>query len=305
MISRAFTPLPRQPVIGVPVEFGTNAWRAANVPRERIGTSFHETFALNIPAVVSVLRVSDEHDGDVDPDTIRSETNLGPNYVKAMPLYARGCGLLEMGSFQLTPFGRLALDKDPNLTRVETLWLMHYHLSAPHGPGPGFWNNLIATTVRIGQPLRRSEVATAIGKYTRETANRSLSIRVLESTATVFLGTYAKSDALGKLGLVAPTEEAQGSYEVTQPDAPPLWALACALSDYWEALGHGASELLLKDLGNQNGFAGLFFMGPGMLGAFLSELQSAGVVGIKRDAPPFVVTRLWRDGAELRERLYG
>jgi len=49
----------------------------------------------------------------------------------------------------------------------------------------------------------------------------------------------------------------------------------------------------------------LFFMGPGMLGAFLSELQSAGVVGIKRDAPPFVVTRLWRDGAELRERLYG
>ncbi len=274
------------------------------MPRERIDTTFHETFALNIPSVASVLRVSDEHEGDVTAEIIRAETNLGPNYVKAMPRYARGCGLLDLGTYRLTPFARAALDKDPNLMSVETLWLMHYHLSAPHGPGPRFWNELITNTVRIGQPLGRSDVSEAIGKYLQEKTRKTLSRRALESTATAFLGTYAKSDALGKLGLVELAEESQGLYDVRQPDAPPLWVVAYALADYWEALSQGASELLLKDLGRQDGFAGLFFMGPGMLGTFLSELQSAGVVNIKRDAPPFVVTRLWRDTQELRARLY-
>lgn len=270
----------------------------------RIDTAFHETFALNVPAVASVLRVCDEHDGDVTTETIRAETNLGPNYVKAMPRYARGCGLLDFGSYRLTPFARAALNKDPSLMSVETLWLMHYHLSAPHGPGPAFWNALITNTLRIGQPLGRSDVSGAIDKYLQETTGKTLSRRALESTATAFLGTYAKSDALGKLGLVELTEDSQGLYGVKQPDAPPIWAIACALADYWDASSQGASELLLKDLGRQDGFAGLFFMGPGMLGTFLSELQSAGIVNIKRDAPPFVVTRLWRDTQELRERLY-
>jgi len=272
--------------------------------RERIDTTFHETFALNLPAVASVLRVLEEHDDDITAEIIRAETNLGPNYVKAMPRYARGCGLLDVGTYRLTPFARTALDKDPNLMRVETLWLMHYHLSAPHGPGPGFWNHLITTTVRIGQSLGRSVASQAIGKYVQETTGKALSRRALESTATAFLGTYAKSDALGKLGLVEVTEETKGLYEVRQPDIPPLSVVAYALGEYWEAFGEGASEFLLKDLGRQDGFAGLFLMGPGMLGTFLSELQSAGVVSIKRDAPPFVVTKLWRDIEELRDHLY-
>jgi hypothetical protein len=80
--------------------------------------------------------------------------------------------------------------------------------------------------------------------------------------------------------------------------------LAYALADYWEACDPHSSEMLLKDLGRADGLAGLFFMGPGMLGTLLSELQSAGVVGIKRDAPPFVVTKLWRSRQELMDRVY-
>lgn len=276
----------------------------AAVTRDRIGTTFHETFALNLPAIASVLRVCDEHEGDLTADSIKAETNLGPNYVKAMPMYARGAGLLELGSFRPTSLARMVLDRDPNLTRIETLWLMHYHLSAPHGPGPAFWNHLVTNSIRIGQPLRRSDVAEAIKVYLRSKDQKMLTNRTLESTATAFLGTYAKSDGLGKLGLIEATEETQGLYDVRQPDAAPLWVIACALADYWDAVGNGASELLLKDLGRQDGFAGIFCIGPGMLGTFLSELQSAGVVSIKRDAPPFVVTRLWRDAAELRTNLY-
>lgn len=274
------------------------------MPKDRIGTVFHETLTLNIPAIASVLRVSYEHDAKVTAETLRSETNLGANYIKAMPLYARGCGLLELGSFALTPFGQCVMEKDPNLTRLETLWIMHYYLSASQGPGPAFWNNLITKVVRIGQPLSGSVVATAISNYLQDSIQQTLSARAVANTATAFLGTYAKSDALGRLGIISPVEEAKGSYQTMQPDTPSLSAVACALVDYWEDFSNGSSELLLKDLGRQDGFAGLFFIGPGMLGALLSELQSKSIVSIKRDAPPFVVTRLWADPGELWGRLY-
>ena len=195
------------------------------MPRERIDTTFHETFALNAPAVAAILRVSDEHEGDVTPEIVRAETQLGPNYVKAMPRYARGCGLLEISSYRLTPFGRAAFENDPNLTRPETLWLMHYHLSAPHGPGPCFWNHLIARHVRIGHTLSRANVSEVIGRFLKESATKTLGTRTLQSTATAFLGTYAKSDGLGKLGLI---EDESGSYTVRQPQTPPVWVLACA-----------------------------------------------------------------------------
>jgi len=270
----------------------------------RIGTAFHESFALNIPAIATVLRVCDEHDGELSADTILAETTLGANYVDAMPNYARGIGFLEVGTLNLTPLAREVLRKDPNLTRKETLWLMHYHLSAPHGPGPAFWNHLVTTALRIGQSVRRAEVSASIGSYLETTSQTVLASRTLDSTATVFLGTYHKSDALGRLGLLEAAEEAKGVYEVKQPDIPPVSTLAYALGDYWEGQANGASELLLKDLGNQRGFAGIFCLGPGMLGTLLSELQSAGILAIKRDAPPFVVTKLWGTLDELRERIY-
>jgi hypothetical protein len=273
------------------------------VPRQRIETTFHETFALNLPALASVLQVSNEHQGDLTPEDISRETSLGPNYVKAMPRYARGCGLLKLNGYGLTDFGRTAMIHDPYLLRCETQWLMHYHMSAPSGPGPGFWNHLIARIVHIGDTLGRSVISQEIGTFVQQTTGKALSTRTLETTATAFLGSYAKSDGLGSLGLLE-EDRSTNSYIVGQAEAPPLSALACALVDHWESSHEGASEVLLKELGRQDNFAGLFFLGSGMLGALLTELQSKGVVTIKRDAPPFVVTKLWRNSQELMDRLY-
>jgi hypothetical protein len=275
------------------------------MPIDRIETTFHETFALNLPAVVSVLQVCEEHDGQVTPDILSAEIPLlGPNYIKAMPRYARGCGLLAMGGFTLTPFGKAVLLNDPSLERLSTLWLMHYHLSAPRGPGPAFWNRVITGTMRIGQAITRPIVVEAIADFKREMSEKSLSSRTVESTATVFLGTYSKSDALGKLGILTAVEEGKGIYAVRQPEPPPLWALAYALWAYWDSCSPGSTELLLRDLGRADGLAGLFLMGPGMLGTLLGELQAAGLLMIKRDAPPFVVTRLSQDSQEILARMY-
>ena len=273
--------------------------------KERIDTTFHETFTLNTPALASVLQVCDENEGNVTLELLSEATNLGANYVKAMPRYARGCGLIEMGSHSLTTLGHTVLSKDKHILRPETLWLMHYHMSAPHGPGPTFWNDLVTNVMRIGQSIGRSTTSRAIGAHIVATTGKDLSVRTLESTATIFLGTYAKSDGLGKLGLLEATEESKGTYEVKQPELPGAWVLGYALADFWDNHSPHTSELLLRDLGSSNGLAGLFFMGAGMLSTLLSDLQTAGLVAIKRDAPPFVLTKLWRSREELLERVYG
>ena len=273
--------------------------------RDRIGTAFHETFALNLAAIAAVLRVCDEHDGDLNPETIRqeSDTTLGPNYVTSMTMYARGTGLLEVGSYKLSPLGRIVRACDPNLMKLSTLWMMHYHLSAPIGPGPGFWNYLVSNTIRIGATMKRSDVSRVISDYVERQVQKRLAQRTLDGTATAFLGTYQKSDSLGRLGLIR-ADENGSAYEIIQPEIPPLHSVACALTYYWEDVGPAASELLLKDLASQEGFAGLFFLGSGMLGALLSELQSIGYVTVRRDAPPFVVARNWTDPQDIRSSMY-
>lgn len=272
--------------------------------KERIDTTFHETFALNVPAVAAVLRVCKEHEGDVTLEIIAAETTLGPNYVKAMPRYARGCGLLEMGGYSLSAFGKAVLKGDPNLTHGETLWLMHYHLSAPQGPGPSFWNHLITSVLRVGESAGRPEICEALKHYFQAPIGKTLSTRTIESTATAFLGTYAKSDGLGPLGILATPESSRGIYDIVHPLPPRAWTLAYALADFWDNFTDG-TEMLLKELGRADGFAGLFFMGSGMLGTLLADLQTSGVVDIKRDAPPFVVTKLWESREELLNRVYG
>jgi len=137
---------------------------------------------------------------------------------------------------------------------------MHYHLSAPHGPGPSFWNHLIARHVRIGHALSRVSISEVIGSFLKESEMKTLGNRTLQSAATVFLGTYAKSDGLGKLGLI---EEESGSYTVRQPQTPPVRVLACALHDYWEAFGDGSSEPPPERPGLSGRFCRIVFSGTG------------------------------------------
>src|SRR5579885_2591704 len=126
---------------------------------DRIFTAFHETFALSCGRL-----------GQITPDVIRSETSLGPNYIKAMPRYARGCGLMEMGSYKLTPLGEAVYRRDPNLTHPVTLWLMHYHLSAPHGPGPAFWSHLVTHCLPFGEVMPTRRLTARLTEFLSEDA---------------------------------------------------------------------------------------------------------------------------------------
>ena len=274
--------------------------------RDRLGTAFHETFALNRPAVSSLLDLSVELQGQFSADIARQRTALGNNYIKAMPRYARACGLLNLDDYRSTPLGQVVSREDSHLNHPVTLWLMHYHLTAPHGPGPLFWHHLVTRCFRIGNEISTSQVAELVSRFVEQHTGRRLAERTAASTATVFLGTYAKLDGLGKLGILTTASGGdRGFYRVLQPNAPSLWTIAYALADYWDGVWSDRVTVNLSDLTQPTGFTSLFLMGSTQLEDVLRDLQREGLLEVHRVAPPYQVVRLWSHKDDLLERLYG
>lgn len=268
----------------------------------RMGMAFHESFPLNRTAMVKVLNVSAECGEVVSFDILRERTNLGPNYVKAMPRYARACGLLNFGGFALTNFGRLAHENDPDLMQPATHWLMHYYLSGPQGPGPLFWHRLITETLRLGDVIDSARVAVDITHILTDQHESIPATRTLRSAATVFLGSYGLLEGLSALELLAPIQE--GGYRVQATAPPPPMAVAAALADYWAGPLDGRATVDLDELMRPGGFLSLFFLGTEQANTILHALQRARLVEINRLAPPFQVVRLWDDPAAVVARLY-
>ncbi|WP_165795208.1 DUF4007 family protein [Deinococcus koreensis] len=256
---------------------------------KRIGTLFHETFPLSRPGIAAVLR---QANGKLSLkeliEILCEEENLGRNWAKAVPSYARACGLMEFGSTQLTSLGLHVQEHDPALSLPATLWLMHYHLCAPQGPGPRFWHDLIVRVPQVQQPFRKSDVVTEIERSVLAESGTTLKDRGVESTATIFLGSYTKSDALGPLELLS---ENGGEYAFETPDAPPTGVFAYALSHYWQSQLPSQQTCTMEDFSVPGGFGSLFSMGSFHVNRALRQLARQGVLELWMAAPPYQVTR--------------
>lgn len=279
---------------------------------KRLGTAFHETFPLIRPAVAAVLEVVDSINHEETSfslaDLLKVRTTLGANYIKSMPRYAFGSGVLAgttRGRTFLTAFGDQVRLHDPNLDHTATQWLMHYHLSSPYGPGPVFWNHLVTRSLRVGDELRRGEAAHEIARTAEEDTGKPLATRTAQSTATVFLGTYARADGLGPLGILKSVDGEDGTvYRVQEPVPPPLWSLAYALAGFWESTWGQQVTINLSELTEPGGFASIFSMGSEQLEQTLGHLRGEGVLELYRTAPPHQVVRLWTNKNALLERIY-
>lgn len=247
------------------------------------GLTFHRSFAINKPAIAAILA-----NAGASIDELREATHLGTVYLESMPRYARACGLLEFGSTQLTPLGEHVLAHDPSLSLAPTQWLMHYHLCAPHGPGPRFWHDLILRLPHLPQPFRKGDVVAEIDRSVREESGAALKDRGIESTATVFLGSYTKTDALGPLEIM---EEAGSEYGFRWPEPPPAGVFAYALSHYWQGQLGAQQTCTLDDLGEPGGLGSLFLMGSFDVNRALRQLARQGLLELWMAAPPYQVTR--------------
>lgn len=269
---------------------------------DRLGTAFSESFPLNLPAISTVLSLTEERQGRLNNEIMKQETYLGNNYIKAMPRYARGCGILHMGSYETTPWGKLLATRDTQLTNLATQWLMHYYLSSPAGPGPVFWSRLVRERLRIGDKLDRSQVAEEISQLVGQETGKFPASSTAGSVATAFLGTYARSDALGSLGILE--KERNGVYRVTQPETPSPLTVAYALADYWERAWEGQPTVNLERLTEPGEFTSIFFMGTENFDKLLNILKKDDILDVYRTAPPYQIVRLWESKEQLMQNLY-
>jgi hypothetical protein len=273
---------------------------------ERLGTIFHETLSLSRQSIFQIVQ-SIANDNNVDKprkpnfDSLKKQTNLGPNYIKAMPRYARGCGILDQKN-SLTAFGKYINLRDSLLDQTGTQWLMHYHLSAPQGPGAAFWSEIVSKHFYSGNLFTPEDIVDTIGNFIWQTENKVLADRAIRSTSTIFLGTYTKPEGLGKLRLLEVTDS--GRYRVREPVPAPAWAVGYALLDYWETYYPGRLTIGLDTL--QDGpFPKLFMLGKADLDDVLQTLQETRCIDIHRTAPPYQVVLLRTARESYLEKLYG
>lgn len=270
-----------------------------------LGFTFHRTFSLIRSAVSQVLRAAQQAEdkglAKLDSKSITELTSLGSIYIEAMPRYGKGSGLLNSRNF-LTDFGKSVTSNDLYLDQVNTQWLMHYHMSAPHGPGPIFWNQIVSKYFYSGNIFTAEDIIEFIGNFIWDTENKVLSKRAVQSTVTVLLGSYTKPEGLGKLKLLEITES--GRFRVQSPVIPSAWVVGYALLDFWKAQYPDRIGVSLDVLMN-SGFSQLFLMAKSDLDEVLRIMQENQYVDVHRTAPPYQVMLLRQDQESILEKIYG
>ncbi|MBT9394806.1 DUF4007 family protein [Hymenobacter sp. NST-14] len=266
------------------------------ISSERLGLSFHRGFTFSRTGVVSVLKAF------AAGNDIQLHTDLGSVQLEAMPRYCERAGLVNSNK-KPTEFGDFVLENDLNITRVETLWLIHYFLSAPHRSAPNFWSFIVSNCFVLGKTLNRTIITDAVAAFALKTANATFSERTLESVSTAMLGSYSKPENLEKLGLLKSQNSNQ--YTVTQPQPIPLPAFACMLADFWQAHYPNDDTIFLTDL-LRSELGRILLLSEAQFKAFLAALAAPSVALVQRQerTPPYTITRRWHSIGEVWEKLY-
>lgn len=265
--------------------------------KNKFTISFHETFSFSRASIAQILSKA-VVDGKLDRGLL-ANTFLGSNYQKAMPRYAFRAGLFDEKK-HLTPFGRFVTEHDPGLEKASTQWLLHYHLTAPHGP-TAFWHYLVTQRFLPGNTFRATDLFEDLTMFLRREVGKSPASRSVRSAISVFIGTYLKSDGLNRLGILL--EEKEGTYRVLAVDTPPIWVLGYALAEYWQANYGERLTVNLDELASEN-FAGIFLLGARRFTNLLVELKQEGFIDLYRIAHPYQIVLLQTDLEFALERLY-
>jgi hypothetical protein len=268
---------------------------------ERLMPSFHRTFSVIRPEIASVLAVYANSENNITRKMVEEGTTLGSVKIEAMPRYARGCGFVNVNANQITALGSCVFENDPNLTRPATLWLMHYHLSAPHGPGPLYWHYAIKTYLRSGAEIEVGRLGENIGAFLNTTENQKIKPDTAQGAVSVLLGSYSKDDGLAKIGLL---ERVGRGYRVLEPEPAPLQAIGYALAHYWESVWGSADTINLNDLFTPGGFADLMYLSEIDLKDALRGLQRQQQLELWRVAPPHQVVKRWASKEDFLAHLY-
>lgn len=265
----------------------------------KLGTSFHRTFALRRDTLRQVLLSSIQCDAAYR--TLRKTTSLGTIQIESARRYGFGTGLWDDGG-SVSALGVVVARHDPGMSLAGTQWLLHYGLCTPRGHGPEFWNRCVRRCLRPEQTLAVEDVQRTIARYLADEEGRSVAPDTIRSTATIFLGSYAKVDGLSALRLVEGPDG--GQFRVAEPVPMPENVYAYAVCHYWESVLGGAVTVNLSDIGGGSELSSILLLSAGAANRMLRGLQGMGIVEVHRTAPPYQVVRCWRSAEDMLDRVY-
>jgi hypothetical protein len=266
----------------------------------RLGISFHETLPLRRANIAQVLTLSQTQ--KLTPTNITSATSLGTNEVKATPRFMQATGLLDNNT--LTPFGNAVLAHDPNLDSPTTLWLLHYHLVAPHHTAPAYWRHLVLNSLRLGVTITSENLAQDIGAFQRSIDSKEFAEGTLRSSASVFLSAYSQESALGGLGILQKIQDNTNSYVMGTLTEVPWRAVAYALADFWEGVWGDRNQIPYSDVMATDGPTALLLLDSGTMGQHLTRMRQENLIEVQRVARPWTAARNWKSKNDLLETLY-
>ena len=227
---------------------------------------------------------------------VKENTFLGNNYIKAFLPYCKGIGVLNFKNNFLTSFGKLIIKNDPTLSSNETMWLMHYHMSAIHGPGPEFWSELIRGFFYPNNRFSSSDIKDAIALYYWDKNQKILSGKSINQQHLYLLipmsisegprGQEDCSEGLRQLKLI--TKVADNNFLVNQSTFHSPLILAYALCHFWEQMYPGNISVTLDSL-LQSDLPKLFLLSASDFEGILDELKAIGFIDIHRTAQPYQI----------------
>ncbi|ACM06655.1 hypothetical protein trd_A0104 (plasmid) [Thermomicrobium roseum DSM 5159] len=181
---------------------------------------------------------------------------------------------------------------------------MHYHLSAPQGPGPWFWHYLVTRVLKPGYEISGHHLAQELAHALREHGGTRLQERTIRTTATVFIGSYAKPEGLSAIRLLQ--QVGRDRYLVRQPEPVPLWVFAYALVDTWRQLWPDRVTVNLASLFEPGGLSSIFFLDEASVDQLVVSLAREGLIDLYRVAPPYQLVRRWEGDprGQILERVY-
>ncbi len=267
--------------------------------------SFHQTFPLECENIAKLLAVAAEK-ANVSNTEIAELTGIGigknDRKGKVQPTieYATYSGLIsidyEQGGrrIRLTDVGRMILEKDRQLKKPVTQWVMHYHLSRLGGEAEA-WTYLIHEFL----PFHSSFDRALFEKSAEQRFGERASLRSIKPG--LVLSSYTESRGLGLLRLV---RESNRQYFKGHPYIPTPHIVGYTLAEVWEAKHPLRMMVAADDLSGPGHLGPTIGLKDSDLQEQLNRLTHLGIIGQMREAPPYQIVRQWDDKFGLLRKAY-
>jgi hypothetical protein len=267
--------------------------------------SFHQTFPLECENIAKLLAVVNEKPS-VSNTEIAELTGIGigknDRKGKVQPTieYAAYSGLISISHEQsgrqirLTDVGQATLEKDRQLKKPVTQWVLHYHLSRVGGEAEA-WAYFVHEFLPDYPGFDRATLEMRV----EERFGGRASLRSIKPG--LVLSSYTESRSLGLLRLL---REVGRQYFQAQPYIPTPYIVGYILAEIWDAK-HPMRMMVDVDMLSEPGH-----LGPsvGLKGSDLQEQLNAlthlGIIGQMRGVPPYQVVRQWDNKLGLLEKAY-